>query len=71
MQHAPFAQRIALPRRLHLDDVCAEVGQGFRGKGAGDKLSEFEDADALEDLLRHGVSPCNAGDLLRRGNPTW
>ena len=66
VQHAPLAQRVAtaLPRgirrRLDLDHLGAEIGQGLAGEGAGDQLAEFEDFEAGQRAgcrccrIRHG-----------------
>ena len=45
---APFAQGIALPRRLDLDDVSAHVGEDLSAEGTRDQLAEFDDAQVRQ-----------------------
>ncbi|CPP71609.1 Uncharacterised protein [Bordetella pertussis] len=56
MQQAPLAQRVALPGRLDLDDLRAEVGQRLGGKGPRDQLPELQHPYAGQYLPRHVVS---------------
>ena len=48
MDHAPGAQGIAGFGRLDLDDVGAEIGEDFGGKGTGDELAQFDDPKAFQ-----------------------
>ena len=48
VQQPPLAQRVAGSRRLDLDRVGAEVGQGLAGERPGDQLAELEHAKTGE-----------------------
>jgi hypothetical protein len=44
-------------RRLHLDDVGAEIGQDYGSAGTGDEAREVNDLQSGKDIVaRHGYS---------------
>ena len=45
---AAHAQRVGFPRRLHADDVGAELREVARRHGGGDAVAQLEDAETLE-----------------------
>ena len=47
------AHRLAV-RRLHLDDVRAEVGEDLRGQRAGDERGEVHHAESREEAGARG-----------------
>src|SRR5690606_31330269 len=56
VQQPPVAQRVALARRLDLDDLGAEFAQDLRGKRPGDELAHFQHPDTVQGF-EHVHSP--------------
>ena len=54
----PVAQLVAGSRPLDLDDLGAEVGEEPPGRGGGNVVSEFQDADAFQGRDAWSVSWC-------------
>ena len=60
IHHAPGADRVAGNGRLHLDHLGAEVAEQGAGKGAGQQLADFHDADPVQrSAAAQNAVPCS------------
>ena len=65
---SPHAQRIALPRRLHLDDLGAHVAEQLAAERTREQRAELDDAQIGERTVREALVGHAAPRCVQRAN---